>query len=187
MAVERIYARRELLLAGAALGAAWVIVSGCNGCKGPGPRELVCRSVAYYEVLNPEQGTGKALFSIERLGREVKGISRYPDLLVFRDNRVMIGWMLSDVGLTSDATYSPDEGLLRDVEEPDFVLPVKRFSDGKSERARLGFRSTVCREPNEHGSNYGCALTENELVLATDMTCRWELINPREWDEPQVD
>jgi hypothetical protein len=108
---------------------------------------------------------------------------RVPDMLVFTgENHVTIGWSLSDFSFDTDAIYSPEEGLVRDVDAPDHVYPMKRFFDGKSERARFGFRSTVCRKPVKWGEYWNCDLTENELFLVADMTCSWELIDPAEWE-----
>ncbi len=84
---------------------AWIplvtlLAGGCDGCKAPGPRERVCEPIAYYEVLNSEQGAGKAPFSIERLGPELKSeqVQRKPDFLSFpRKDRVTAGWDMGGI------------------------------------------------------------------------------------------
>ena len=167
---------------------AWIplvtlLAGGCDGCKAPGPRQLLCKSVAYYEVLSPEQGAGKAPFSIERLGPQVKDMEFSMDGLEFTgENRVTADWTIGDFYGWTDFFYSPEEGLVRDIEDAGIVYPMKLFSDGKSERVRFGFRSKVCRKPLRGGEPWNCDLTENELFLVADMTCRWELIDPREWE-----
>ena len=165
---------------------AWIplvtlLAVGCDGCKAPGPRVLVCEPIAYYEVLNPEQGAGKAPFSIERLGPQVKDVKFSINHLEFTgENRVTTYWSRGHFYGMTDFIYSPDGGLVRAVEDPDIVRPMKLFSDGKSERVRFGFRSQVCRKPLKRGGVWDCDLTENELFLVADMTCRWELVDPRE-------
>ena len=166
---------------------AWIplvtlLAGACDGCKAPGPRQLVCEPIAYYEVLNPEQGASKAPFSIERLGPELESeqIRGKPDILWFpRKDRVRITWdMGGDFIPTANFIYSPGEGLARNVRYPKKVFPMKLFSDSKPERVRFGFRSEVCRKPREDGGYRNCTRTDNELFLVADMTCTWELYDP---------
>ena len=153
-----------------------LLASGCKGChlgKAPAPFEFVCKSIAYYEVLDPEQGAGAAPFSIEQFGPklEVEQMKLRPDLLVFlSETRVSVDWANFSKYRASEAIYSPEEGLARST-RPAAVVPTKRFSDGKLERVRFGFRSKVCFEPDERGSYYDCTPAENELFLVADMTC----------------
>ena len=153
-----------------------LLASGCKGCslgKAPPPVELVCKSIAYHEVLDPEQGAGAAPFSIEQTGPklEVEQLKLRPDLLVFlSETRVSVDWANFSKYRASEAIYSPEEGLARST-RTDAVFPMKRFSDGKLERVRFGFRSKVCLKPDGRGSYYDCTPTENELFLVADMTC----------------
>ena len=171
---------------------AWIplvplIAVGCFGeCKRRPAREFACKTVAYHEALNPEQGAGEAPFSIERLGPKLKQgqVQLMPIRLRFvSETRVIVTWQWRSNFRDSKATYSPEEGVARSFRDSDIVYPMKRFSDGKLEHVHFGFRSTVCPKPNDQGTYYyKCQLTENELFIVADMTCRWELIDTREWE-----
>ncbi len=125
-------------------------------CRCP-PRELLCKPVAYYEVVEPERGAGAAPFSIERLGRKVDWVPRRPDVLTLKnDNRMFVGWTIRDLSAPSDMIYSPTEGLAREVEHAELVYPMKRFKDGWTEHVRFGFRSSVCLSRDQFGTYLFC-------------------------------
>src|SRR5512140_3739062 len=119
-----------------------LIAVGCYGeCKRRPAREFVCQTIAYHEVLNPEQGAGEAPFSIERLGPELKEaqIKQRPYRLTFlSETRLSVIWGLGGDFREAKATFSPEEGLARSFRDSDIVYPMKRFSDGKLERVRDG-------------------------------------------------
>ena len=144
-----------------------------GACK---PHDLVCNTEGVFQALKPEQGAGVAPFSIERLGPEVKlrVLEDVPDgLTLKRDNRMTAWWtVLGHISRHNDLIFSPDEGLARNVKHPDDVYPMRRFTDGASERVRFGFRSTTCRDPGK--SSAFCGFGEEELFLVAEMTCHRE-------------
>jgi hypothetical protein len=142
-----------------------------GACK---PRPLVCDAVGFFQVLQPQEGAGVAPFSIERLGPEVKRLSvaKVPDILSLRsNNRVNVSWGPGDFVETSDLIFSPSEGLARDVQNPENVYPMRRFSDGTSERVRFGFRAPPCRPRRAFAE---CTPVGDPLYLAAEMTCQPE-------------
>lgn len=142
-----------------------------GACK---PRPLVCESVGYFQVLQPQEGTGVAPFSIERLGPEVKRLSvgQVPSFLTLKsNNRVVVSWEVVDFLPISELIFSPSEGLARDVKNPDDVYPMRRFSEGTSERVRLGFRAPPCRPRPAFAE---CTPVGDPLYLAAEMTCQPE-------------
>lgn len=142
-----------------------------GACK---PRPLVCDAVGFFQVLQPQEGAGAAPFSIERLGPEVKRLSvaKVPDILSLkRNNRVSISWGPGDFIETSNLIFSPSEGLAWNVENPKDVYPMRRFSDGKSERVRFGFRAPPCRPRPAFAE---CTPVGDPLFLAAEMTCQPE-------------
>jgi hypothetical protein len=158
-----------------------LLAAGCFGeCKRRPAREFSCKTIAYYEALNPEQDAGEAPFSIERLGPKLEEgqVQRRPLWLRFyNETRIFVTWQLSGHDFQeAKATYSPEEGLARSFRNSDIVYPMKRFSDGKLEHVHFGFRSKVCPKPNDQGTYYyKCQLTENELFIVADMTCQWDI------------
>ena len=89
------------------------------------------------------------------------------------DNRARAWWTsLGHISRRNNLIFSPDEGLARNVKHPDDVYPMRRFSDGASERVRFGFRSTTCRDPGR--SSAFCEFGEEELFLVAEMTCHRE-------------
>ena len=140
-----------------------------GACK---PSPLVCDPVAYFQVLQPQEGAGAAPFSIERLGPEVKRLSvaKVPDILSLkRNNRVSVSWGPGHYVVSSDLIFSPSEGLARDVRNPKDVYPMKRFSEGASERVRFGFRAPPCRPRSVIAE---CTPVGDPLYLAAEMTCQ---------------
>jgi hypothetical protein len=130
--------------------------------------------VAYFEVLQPQEGAGVAPFSIERLGPEVKRVSveHVPGALELKShNRVRVGWETVGFLPYSDLIFSPSEGLARDVQDPQHVYPMRRYSVGASERVRFGFRSHACRSPRQFGV---CDMVGDALFLAAEMQCHPE-------------
>lgn len=141
-------------------------------CRCP-PRELMCKPIAFYEVIEPGRGAGAAPFSIERLGRKVEWVQPKVDFVTLKnDNRMYVGWSLLDFDVGGDMIYSPAEGLARDVENPELVYPMKRFKKGWTEHVRFGFRSSVCPEPDKSGSYVFCQYAKDEWFLVADMTCQ---------------
>lgn len=160
----------------------WVVLASlltgcCKSQKAQEPRELVCEPIAFFEVLEPERDAGAAPFSIERFGPEVKGGFNSLEFVDFKDdNHVQVTWNIGTdliIESSEDLVYSPVDGLARDVDQPQNVHPMRRFFDGKSERVRFGFRSTICRQPGMDGLYVFCKHTEEELFLVADMYCRW--------------
>ena len=151
----------------------------CKSQKSQEPRELVCKPIAFFEVLEPERGAGAAPFSIKRFGPEVDEGAVYTSPMYVSyedDNRGRVEWSTIGVDLFidwDDFVYSPAEGLARDVDDPESVYPMRRFFDGKSERVWFGFRSSICREPGAYDDWVFCKRTKEELFLVADMYCRW--------------
>lgn len=147
------------------------------GCKPREPRELMCRPTAIFEVLEPEKGAGVAPFSIERLGPQVdsRAVEAVPTGLGFtRGNHARIYWMLGHFSVDTEVLYSPAEGLARRVDHPGDVYPVKRFVDGRVERAQLGFRKKVCLRLEKDETYVFCKpgnYSKDERFLVADMTC----------------
>jgi len=142
-----------------------------GACK---PRPLVCESVGYFQVLQPQEGAGVAPFSIERLGPEVKPISvgKVPTFLSLkRNNRVIVSWQVVDFLPISELIFSPSEELAWNVENPKDVYPMRRFSDGASERVRFGFRAPPCRPRYAFAV---CTPVGDPLYLAAEMICQPE-------------
>jgi hypothetical protein len=135
----------------------------------------VCEPQSYFQVLQPEEGAGAAPFSIERLGPEMKSAylaADLPGILTLKsNNRVSMSWRGGDFIVGSKLIFSPSEGLARDVQDPKYVYPMKRFSDGASERVRFGFRSPTCSTPRRFGF---CDERDDNLFLAAEMTCHPE-------------
>ena len=142
-----------------------------GACK---PPALECDPVSYFQVLEPREGTGAAPFSIERLGPEVKrySVEKVPGILELkRNNRVRVSWRQADFGVYSDLIFSPSEGLAWNVANPKDVYPMRRFSDGKSERVRFGFRAPPCRPRPAFAE---CTPVGDPLYLAAEMICQPE-------------
>jgi hypothetical protein len=119
-------------------------------------------------------GAGAAPFSIERLGPEIKSayLEDMPGNLELRNNNhASVSWRGGDFIAGSELVFSPSEGLARDVYNPKDVYPMKRFSDGTSERVRFGFRSSSCRSPRKFGV---CDSKDDNLFLAAEMICHPE-------------
>lgn len=152
---------------------AWVplILFLAGACK---PPALECDPVSYFQVLEPQEGTGAAPFSIERLGPEVKPVTvqKVPGILVLKkNNRVRVSWRELDFFESSDLVFSPSEGLARDVRNPEDVYPMRRFSDGGTDRVRFGFRAPPCRPRLAFAE---CTSVGAPLYLAAEMTCQPE-------------
>ena len=134
---------------------------------------MVCRTEAVFQALNPEQGAGAAPFNIERLGPEVKRsvLHTVPGALTLKSDNRVTGWWtsLGHIHDYNDLIFSPAEGLARNVDDPKDVYPMRRFSDGASERVRFGFRTTACRDPGKHSGL--CVFGDENLFLVADMTC----------------
>jgi hypothetical protein len=142
-----------------------------GACKSP---TLECDPVSYFQVLQPQEGAGVAPFSIERPGPEVKrySVARVPGILTLKsNNRVNVSWRQGDSFESSDLIFSPSEDLARDVKNPEDVYPMRRFSDGKSERVRFGFRAPPCRPRPAFAE---CTPVGDPLYLAAEMTCQPE-------------
>ncbi len=145
-----------------------------DACK---PRDLVCDRASYFQVLQPEEGAGVAPFSIERLGPKLRDIDlpKVPGVLELHiNNRVRVGWESDDFARDSDLIFSPSEGVARNVKDPIEVYPMRHFSDGASERVRLGFRSPSCRVPREFGY---CPTKDDDLFLVAELICHPEQEN----------
>jgi len=144
-----------------------------GACK---PHDLVCENGSYFQLLQPEEGAGVAPFSIERLGPEVKRseLASVPYALTLKsDNRVRVDWKsIGHILGHNDLIFSPAEGLARNVNRPNDVYPMRRVSDGASERVRFGFRSAACRVPGK-GIAF-CQLGDDDLFLAAEATCHPE-------------
>jgi len=131
-----------------------------GGCK---PHDLVCETKAVFQAPNPEQGTGAAPFSMERPGPEVKTgmLHDVPRFITLKsDNHAGTEW--EHLG-----------HIARNVKHPEVVYPMKRLSDGATERVRFGFRSAACRDPNAWGASF-CQFGGDELFLIAEMTCHRE-------------
>jgi hypothetical protein len=140
------------------------------GCK---PRELLCKPVAYYEVLEPERGAGAAPFNIERLGRKIEGsLTKIDYITLAKDNHMHVGWSAHDFGGEYEMTFSPAEGLARGIKNHEPTHPMKRLREGWSDRVRFGFRSNVCLSRDEFGTYLLCPRSKDELFLVADMTCQ---------------
>ena len=151
----------------------WILLVSflAGACK---PPKLVCDSVGFFQVLQPQEGAGAAPFSIERLGPEVKRLSvaKVPDILSLkRNNRVSVSWGPAHYVVSSDLIFSPSEGLARDIRNPENVYPMRRFSEGASERVRFGFRAVPCRPRIPIAE---CTPVGDPLYLAAEMTCQLE-------------
>lgn len=149
---------------------AWVSLVPVLACACKSP-DLVCEDGAYFQVLQPEEGAGVAPFSIERLGPRLGAadLANVPGILTLTsNNRVIVSWDSGDLFLDSKLVFSPDEGIARNVRAPDVVYPMRRFSDGTSERVRFGFRSRTCHPPRQFGI---CHQGDDDLFLAVEMTC----------------
>jgi len=151
-----------------------LVLSLAGGCK---PRDLVCETKAVFQVSSPEQGTGTAPFSIERLGPEVKlgMLHDLPEFITLKgDNHAETEWVhLGHIAGSSELIFSPAEGLARNIRNPNDVYPMRRFPDSSTERLRFGFRSRTCRDPKAWGASF-CVFGEEELYLIADMTCHRE-------------
>lgn len=144
-----------------------------TACK---PREVVCKSQAFFQASEPERGAGKAPFSIGRLGPEVKGadLELRPTFITFMSgNRARTGWLArGHVSSYVEMDYLPGERLAHNAGDPSDVHPLERLADGSSERVRLGFRSSTCRDADELAGKVPCRkYGEEELFLVADMPC----------------
>ena len=152
--------------------ALWLL--GTSACK---PREVVCESRAFYQVLSPEQGAGGTPSSIERLGPEVKrgNIEEVPIFLTFTGGyRARAEWMsLGHIPSYAELLYSPGEGLARNVNAPRDVYPMRRLGAGESEHVWFGFRSAVCSSTDGRADNWPCRYEKEKgkLFLVADMAC----------------
>jgi hypothetical protein len=141
-----------------------------SACK---PHPLLCVTQAVFQPLNPEQDVGAAPFNIDRLGPAVKAgiLHNVPDGITLTGrHRARVHWsLLGHIYGYGDLIYSPDEGLARNIDDPKRVYPMRRFSDGTSERVRFGFRSTACRDPTQ--GTVSCEFGKEQLFLVAEMTC----------------
>jgi hypothetical protein len=99
-------------------------------------------------------------------------LDRVPGILVLKNrDRVTVSWESGDLALESHLIFSPAEGLARSVNDPKYVYPMRRFSEGASERVRFGFRSDSCSAPREFGI---CHSRNDNLFLAAELPCHPE-------------
>ena len=154
------------------LGLSGLALLALAGCK---PRQ-VCESQEFFEVLEPMREPGAAPFSIDRPGRKVprKTLAELPTYLSFLDeNHARTGWIsFGHISSYAEFSYSPAEGLARNLKDPADVFPMKRLVDASPERVWLGFRSSVCLGA---GGGPCQASSADELFLVADMVCerRW--------------
>ena len=141
-----------------------------GACK---PRDLGCLTTAVFQPQNPEQGAGAAPFNIDRPGPQVRRhvLHHVADGITLRsDNSARLDWMiLGHIYGYADLLYSPAEGLARNVDDPERVYPMRRFSAGGKDLVWFGFESTTCRDPN--WGTYACVFGEEELTLVAVMIC----------------
>ena len=144
------------------------------GCK---PRPLVCEPPRVFRVTLATRTDGGAAEGTRQLGPEVAltHLATYPGLVVFLEGkRVQVSWVFEDFGTYSEAVYSPEEGVAREVDAPHTVWPLQRFSNGATERVWLDFRAPVCIDPEALAGRAPCRKYGPEELLIADMPCRRE-------------
>lgn len=83
-------------------------------------------------------------------------------------------WLSSGhVASYASLVYSPGEALARGVKNPADVYPMKRLTDGPSERVRLGFRSSICMDAEAVPGNGPCReYSQQQHRFIADMLCK---------------
>lgn len=143
------------------------------GCK---PRPLVCEAEKYFQVPETTAGAAHLPDSRDRFGPEVsaRGLLKFPLFMAFSDDtRARVDWMSFDLVTVTEVVYSPGEALVRPVQSPGNAFPLRRFTEGQTERAWLGFRSRVCTAAEPRAGLALCREFGNQQAFfVADMACK---------------
>lgn len=143
------------------------------GCKA---RPVSCKATRVSRAAVAGSLPADVPFDIETPGPELAlgAVETMPLYLTFTTkSRVRSQWMsFGHVASYADLVYSTKEGLARNADDAKEVFPMKRFSDGATERVRFGFRSRVCTDPEALAGRTLCSrYGQQEVLLVADMAC----------------
>lgn len=148
-----------------------VLLICASGCR---ERPVACKAQKYVRLVNDaEQGPTGAPLRADHLGPEVRprDLQLKPVRLTFADDRhARVDWLSFDLVTSTKVVYSAGEEMARDSKDPTVFSPMKRFSEGTSERVWLAFRSPICSDTEVPGKA-PCREFGEPALLVAEMSC----------------